>query len=245
LLENHSYSLWAKSNTASDITSIILGTNYPSGQRFYFGHINSANFYIGYAGNGLYAINPDGTEEWLKQRAPRADEMIILHEHNRGKGAAIRTALPKTLGDYVLIQDADLEYDPAEYLKLLPALDSGEAEVVYGSRILGHNSKRSSFCFYWGGRLLSWWTSFLFWTKITDEATCYKVFKRELLLSLPLKCEGFEFCPEVTARLLRRGVKIVEIPISYDPRAPGEGKKIRWTDGLLALWLLLRYRLRD
>lgn len=166
---------------------------------------------------------------------------ILQHRQNRGKGAAMRTGLEAVTGDFVLVQDADLEYDPADYPVLLEPLTDSLVEVVYGSRNLQHNAK-SSFAFYWGGRLLSWVTNLLYGSKITDEATGYKVIKTDLLRNLGLETDGFEFCPEVTGKLLRRGVSIYEVPISYHPRSWNEGKKIQWYDGAIAIWTLIKYR---
>ncbi len=166
---------------------------------------------------------------------------ILRHEQNRGKGAAIRTGLAAVSGDLVLVQDADLEYDPADYPALLAPFANPKVKVVYGSRNLRHNP-RSSFAFYWGGRLLSWMTNWLYGSQITDEATGYKVIKTDLLRQIGLETDGFEFCPEVTGKLLQRGVAIHEVPISYHPRSWDEGKKIQWYDGLVAIWTLAKYR---
>ena len=167
---------------------------------------------------------------------------LFRHEHNQGKGAAMRTGLAAVTGDLVLVQDADLEYDPADYAALLAPFADPAVQVVYGSRNLQRNPK-SSFAFYWGGRLLSWIANWLYGSRITDEATGYKLIKTDLLRSLGLETDGFEFCPEVTAKLLRRGITIHEVPISYAPRSWDAGKKIQWYDGLLAIWTLLKYRL--
>ena len=153
----------------------------------------------------------------------------------------MRTGLAQVSGELVLVQDADLEYDPADYAALLEPFADPAVEVVYGSRNLRRNP-RSSFSFYWGGRLLSWVANRLFGSHITDEATGYKVIKTGLLRALDLETDGFEFCPEVTAKLLQRGVKIHEVPISYHPRSWEEGKKIKWSDGLVAIWTLIKYR---
>ncbi len=166
---------------------------------------------------------------------------ILHHEQNRGKGAAMRTGLDAVTGDFVLVQDADLEYDPADYPALLAPFSNTSIEVVYGSRNLQRNAK-SSFAFYWGGRFLSWVTNVLYGSRITDEATGYKIIKTDLLRNIGVETDGFEFCPEVTGKLLRRGVPIHEVPISYHPRSWDEGKKIQWYDGAIAIWTLIKYR---
>lgn len=184
----------------------------------------------------------DGTADALKG-LERPGLKVLRHETNRGKGAAIRTALAEASGEVLVIQDADLEYDPAELPRLLQAAEERDAAVVYGSRILQEDNPASYLRYYWGGRLISLWTNLLFFSHITDEPTCYKLVRTDLLRSLELTCTGFEFCPEVTAKVLRRGLPIVEVPISYRPRSIEEGKKIRWNDGVIALWTLLRIRL--
>lgn len=183
----------------------------------------------------------DATPQVLA-RTPGIDRLVV-HERNRGKGAAIRTGLAQATGDTVVIQDADLEYDPNDFLPMLDVMDKGDAKVVYGSRILGHNPM-SRPSFYFGGRLLSLLTNLLYGTHITDEPTCYKMFRREVLADIDLRCEGFEFCPEVTAKIARRGYRIVEVPIRYAPRDIREGKKIRWRDGWIAIRTLVRLRFR-
>lgn len=186
----------------------------------------------------------DGTTEILKEIQMTTGEQnlkIIFKSKNEGKGSAIREGLKYVSGDVVVIQDADLEYDPMDFIKLSKPIEEGKAEVVYGSRILGKNPK-SSFSFYLGGRLLSWISNILYRTSITDEPTCYKMFKTDVIKSINLRCKGFEFCPEVTAKLAKRGIKIHEIPIKYNPRSKREGKKIKWKDGLIAIWVLLKNR---
>jgi len=169
---------------------------------------------------------------------------LIRHNFNRGKGAAVRSALEKVSGDVVVIQDADLEYEPEDLLKMLKNIEKGKAVVVYGSRVLG-KGPMSYLRYYLGGRFLSMLTNILCGSAITDEPTCYKMFKREILEGLKLRSEGFEFCPEVTAKVLRRGYNIVEVPIRYNPRKIKEGKKIRWWDGLKAIFTLIRFRFFD
>ena len=174
--------------------------------------------------------------------AQRADLVKVYHhERNRGKGAAIRTALKHVTGDVVIIQDADLEYDPGDYPRLLTLFEDPTVRVVYGSRNLRGNP-RSSWTFYWGGRLVSWVANLLYGSNLTDEATGYKLFRTDLLRSLDLQSDGFEFCPEVTSKVLKRGVEIHEVPISYQPRGLDEGKKISWRDGLEAIWTLIKHR---
>jgi glycosyltransferase involved in cell wall biosynthesis len=165
------------------------------------------------------------------------------HEHNRGKGAALRTAIPHARGDYVVVQDGDLEYDPADLVHMLALAEEKDAPVVYGNRVHGR-FRKSYFRFYWGGRLLTAITNLLFRTGIHDEPVCYKMFRRELLQSLPLQCSGFEFCPEVTALVALSGYRITEVDIYYNPRSFAEGKKINWRDGVIAVWTLIRWRLR-
>ncbi len=189
----------------------------------------------------------DGTREVLKNLNKNKDNITVVHHnHNMGKGQAIRTALPFTTGDVIIIQDADVEYNPQEYYKLIEPIEKGEAEVVYGSRTLGkkfHPVSFQNFIFYLGGRSLSLLTSFLYKSNITDEPTCYKIFKADVLKSLNLQCKGFEFCPEVTAKILKQGIKIHEVPISCIARSIKEGKKIRLKDWFIALWILIKYRL--
>ena len=172
------------------------------------------------------------------------DVILVKHKKNMGKGFAIRTGIKKATGDIILIQDADLEYDPNDYRALIKPIADGKAEVVYGSRRLRkENKQHSGIIFYWGGASLTLITNILFWTGITDEPTCYKVFKSELLKSIPLNCKRFEFCPEVTAKIAKKKIKIVEVPISYYPRNREQGKKINLFDWFEAVWTLVKYRI--
>lgn len=168
---------------------------------------------------------------------------IFRHEKNSGKGAAIRTALGNVSGELVIIQDADLEYSPAEYGNLIKPFEDNNVMVVYGSRNLIKNP-RSANSFYLGGIFLSKLTNLLYGSKITDESTCYKVFRTSLLKELKLETSGFDFCPEVTAKILKRKIPIVEIPIRYSPRSKTEGKKIKWSDGAIAIWTLIKYKFK-
>jgi dolichol-phosphate mannosyltransferase len=183
----------------------------------------------------------DGTREALAEARDHFAVTAVFHQDNRGKGAAIRTGLRHARGEFVLIQDADLEYDPSDYPALLEPLRLGLANVVYGVR---PDRPERGFFYYHGAKFLTVLTNLLYRCNIQDEATCYKAFRRSTLNQVRLKCRRFEFCPEVTAKLSRIGEKIWEVPISYSPRTAGEGKKIRWSDGLLAAWTLLRYRIQ-
>ncbi len=177
----------------------------------------------------------DGTYEVLK-RIPGIK--LVRHERNMGKGAAIRTGIRYATGDYMVVQDADLEYNPEEYGKLLSPILRGEAVVVYGSRFLGGGEfLRAS---YIANKILTFVTNLLFNGKLTDMETCYKCLPVSLLKKLRLKANRFEFEPEVTAKLLRLGYKIKEVPISYKGRSVAKGKKIRWKDGVIALWTLFK-----
>jgi glycosyltransferase involved in cell wall biosynthesis len=169
---------------------------------------------------------------------------IYQHDKNRGKGAAIRTAIPHTTGDFVIIQDADLEYDPADYVIILKPLLDGKADVVYGSRFKGVG-RAFLFWHYVGNKLLTFITNILYDTILTDMETCYKAFKGDLIRSIHLRSNRFDFEPEVTAKVLKRGVKLFEVPINYDGRNFEEGKKITWRDGVVALVCLIRYRFMD
>lgn len=180
--------------------------------------------------------------EEYKDSHPQEDITLLHHDRNIGKGAAVRTALPYVKGEYTVIQDSDNELDPADFVPMLKKMIGEGRDVVYGSRFLNNNNQRLYRRFYYGVRFLSFLTNVLYRQHITDEATCYKMFRTPLLRSLPLKCAGFEFCPEVTARVSRLGVKIVEVPVSYSPRTMAQGKKVRLKDGLMAVWTLLRYR---
>jgi dolichol-phosphate mannosyltransferase len=181
----------------------------------------------------------DGTREKLRSMPLANDVTVVFHEKNCGKGAAIRTALAYVRGEYVLIQDSDLEYDPQDYAALLRPLEQRQANVVYGVR---PDRPERGLRFFLGAKLLTHLTNLLYGAGIHDEATCYKVFRRSLLSEVSLECRRFEFCPEVTAKLCRMGEKIAEVPIAYAPRSAGEGKKIRHADGWLAIWTLIRYR---
>src|SRR5271168_2043406 len=181
----------------------------------------------------------DGTREKLLAMPLADDVTMVFHERNCGKGAAIRTGLAYARGEYILIQDSDLEYDPQDYPALLRPLEQRQANVVYGVR---PDRPERGLRFFLGAKLLTHLANLLYGAGIHDEATCYKVFRRSLIEQVDLQCRRFEFCPEVTAKLCRMGEKIAEVPINYAPRTAGEGKKIRHSDGWLAIWTLIRYR---
>lgn len=183
----------------------------------------------------------DGTRQRLLALPPLPEITIVFHERNCGKGAAIRTGLCYARGEYVLIQDSDLEYSPQDYPALIEPLRAGKANVVYGVR---PDRPERGLRFFVGAKLLTHLANLLYQCGIHDEATCYKVFRRSVLNQINLECHRFEFCPEVTAKLSRMGEKIAEVPISYNPRSQGEGKKIRHSDGWLAIWTLIRYRFK-
>ncbi len=183
----------------------------------------------------------DGTRD-LVAALPPDRFVVVLQPSNGGKGAAVRAGIGKSTGDIVLIQDADLEYDPSEYAALIAPLLRGEADVVYGSRFLNASPRSPWSLFQIGTTIVTKATNLLYGASLTDEPTCYKVFRGGLIRSLPLRCTGFEFCPEVTAKVLRRGIRIAEVPISYTPRSIKDGKKIKFRDGFVALYTLLRER---
>ena len=184
----------------------------------------------------------DGTYDALEQLR-EVHQLTVVHcEENGGKGCAIRNGLPHVKGEAVVIQDADMELSPADLSELLQPLKKKDVQVVYGSRFLNGRGNASLHNFI-ANRVLATYTNFLYGCRITDESTGYKAFSAELITRLNLTCEGFEFCPEVTAKILRAGYRIHEIPVSYFPRTKKEGKKLRfWSDGIFAAWTLLKYR---
>jgi len=185
----------------------------------------------------------DGTRDVLRHLGD-STVIVVMHDRNRGKGAAIRTGLEHVTGDLVLIQDADLEYDPEDWPKLLAPILRGKAQVVYGSRFTGE--RRNMLVLHWvGNRFLSLVTNLLYDTTLSDMETCYKLFERDVLRGITIHAQRFEFEPEITAKILRKGIRIYEVPISYAGREADEGKKITWRDGFIALWTLVKYRFVD
>lgn len=190
----------------------------------------------------------DGTREVL-QKLKRNGIEVFFHDKNSGKGAALRTGFEHITGDVVIIQDADLEYDPQDYVKMIKLIQEDGVEVVYGSRFLEKNAFPGFKQFFHvthfiANKFLSFLVTLLYRVKITDMETCYKMFKKEVLKNLDLSANGFDFEPEITAQILRKGFKIYEVPISYSPRNYREGKKISWKDGIVALGVLLKYRFK-
>jgi glycosyltransferase involved in cell wall biosynthesis len=184
----------------------------------------------------------DGTGAALSRYKGKPEFTVISHSTNRGKGAAIRTALAEATGDIVLIQDADLEYDPSDYPRLLQPIVDGRADVVYGSRFLGGPHRVLLFWHYMANKLLTLLSNMVCNLNLTDMETGYKVFRRQCLENLKLNSERFGIEPELTAKLARRRYKFYETPISYSGRDYSEGKKIGWKDGIAALWFIFRYR---
>ncbi|NMC44629.1 MAG: glycosyltransferase family 2 protein [candidate division Zixibacteria bacterium] len=185
----------------------------------------------------------DGSGAILQRYAGTGRIVLLRHGENQGKGAAIVTGLAAAHGEYTVIQDADLEYDPDDILVMLAEAKRHHAPAVFGSRVRNIASGISYRRYYWGGRFLTFLANLLYRVNISDESTCYKMVRTDLMKSLGLTCRRFEFCPELVAKLGRRKIPIREIPIRYHPRKMEEGKKIRWHDGAEAIWTLLRYRL--
>lgn len=183
----------------------------------------------------------DGTRNILKER--RDGVKVLFHDTNKGKGAAIRTAITHITGDMVIIQDADLEYDPSEYHRLLAPIIEGRADVVYGSRFLGGPHRVLFFWHALGNKLITTLSNILTDLNLSDMETGYKVFRAEVLKKIKIQCNRFGFEPEITAKVARTGYRIYEVPISYWGRDYSEGKKIKWKDGLAAIYWIIKYNL--
>jgi glycosyltransferase involved in cell wall biosynthesis len=186
----------------------------------------------------------DGSRDILAEEGEAGDLHVFYHDQNRGKGAAVRTAIEQATGDILLIQDADLEYDPRDYPALIRPIVEGRVAVVYGSRFLGPR-KAMLFWHMLGNKLLTLTTNILYNAILSDMETGYKCFRADVVKGIPLHARRFEFEPEITAKVLKRGHRIFEVPISYYGREYHEGKKISWRDAPLALWMLIKYRFVD
>ena len=232
-----------KKSASSTLSVLIPVYNERATIQTLISRVKAAN--IGQTGKEIIVIDDGSVDGTFELVETISDIRLLRHEKNQGKGAAVRSGIAAATGDIIIIQDGDLEYDPNDYLSVIEPIMKGEAEVVYGSRRLNRNNKQhSAFRFYLGGAVLTFITNLLYpGCDLTDEPTCYKAFRSSLLKDIDLRCTKFEFCPEVTAKILRRKVKIMEVPISYYPRSIEQGKKIGWRDGIHAVWTLLRYRL--
>ena len=186
----------------------------------------------------------DGTRDILRDLHAKHNFKLIFQDKNGGKGAALRRGFQEVTGDLMAIQDADLEYSPEEFPDLIQLICEGRADVVYGSRFLGRH-RVFLFTHYAGNRVLTFVTNVLYNTMLTDMETCYKVMRTEVLRSFQVKSDGFGIEPELTAKIFKRGYRVYEVPITYDGRGYDEGKKITWRDGVVALWVLLKYRFTE
>ena len=187
----------------------------------------------------------DGSRELLQNLDGQGDVRVLFHKKNQGKGAAVRTGIQAATGDVILIQDADLEYDPRDYPALLQPLEENLADVVYGSRFLGAARRPTMFWHMIANKLLTLMTNILYNNILTDMETGYKVFRREVVENMPLRAKRFDFEPEFTAKILKRKVRIFEVPITFNPRDYAEGKKIGLSDAFQAVWTLIKYRFVD
>ncbi len=186
----------------------------------------------------------DGTRDLLQGLQRELGFTLLLQPENKGKGAALRAGFARVTGDIVLVQDADLEYSPEEYPELIALICEGRADVVYGSRFLGRH-RVFLFTHYLGNRIVTAMTNMLYNTMLTDMETCFKAMRREVLRSMTLRSNRFGIEPEMTAKIFKRGYRVYEVPITYDGRGYDEGKKITWRDGVVALWVLLKYRFTE
>jgi len=187
----------------------------------------------------------DGSRDLLANIDPEGSVKVIYHEHNQGKGKAVRTGIQNASGDLIIIQDADLEYDPREYPNLLKPIQEGIADVVYGSRFLGAGRRPVLFWNMVANKILTLVTNILYNNILTDMETGYKLFRRQVVQNMTLHAHGFEFEPEFTAKILKSKARIYEVPITFNPRDYSEGKKIKMRDAFIAMWTLIKYRFVD
>ncbi|MBT4485520.1 MAG: glycosyltransferase family 2 protein [Candidatus Latescibacteria bacterium] len=190
-------------------------------------------------------FSDDGTCELLRDMEQETDLKIFYHTKNMGKGAALRTGFKNVTGDIVIVQDADLEYDPSEYENLIEPIRENKADVVYGSRFMGGPRRVLYFWHTVGNRMLTLFSNMMTNMNLTDMETCYKVFRREVIQKISIKSNRFGVEPEITAKISRLGVRLYEIPISYDGRRYSEGKKIDWKDGITAFYTIIKFRFFD
>jgi len=185
-------------------------------------------------------------KEFVRGFSSKDTEINFIEKQNGGKGSAVKAGIKHATGDIIIIQDADLEYNPNEYQEVINPILNNKTKVVYGSRRLKKSNKQySGIAFYMGGILVTWVTNFLYGSRLTDEPTCYKTFDAKLIKSFEIKGNKFEWEPEITAKILKKGIKIYEVPISYHPRHKQEGKKINWKDGLQAIYTLIYWRFKS
>ena len=189
-------------------------------------------------------VSTDGTTQILDRLQKEFGFVLLRQPRNGGKGSALRRGFAVVTGDMLIVQDADLEYSPEEYALMTPLITSGRADVVFGSRFLGTH-RVFLLTHFLGNRLITFVTNVLYNTMLTDMETCYKLMRIDVLRSMELKSNGFGIEPEITAKVFKRGYKVYEVPISYDGRGYEEGKKITWRDGVVALWILLKYRFTE
>ncbi|MBQ3311125.1 glycosyltransferase family 2 protein [bacterium] len=184
----------------------------------------------------------DGTKEIYKSLPYK----VLFHNVNKGKGAALKTGFKEATGDITIIQDADLEYEPQDYNDLIKLILDDKADVVYGSRLTGVKPSRAfMFHHYVGNKFLTFITNLLYCTTLTDMETCYKCFRTDFIKGITIRSDRFDFEPEITAKILKKGARLYELPISYYGREYNEGKKITWKDGFCAIWTLIKYRFVD
>ena len=188
----------------------------------------------------------DGSDMKTKELYNNLSCKVLYHEKNQGKGAALRTGIREASGDIIIIQDADLEYNPVDYLPLVEQIKTGNADVVYGSRFANKDNKRNFlFLSYIANKTLTFLTQILYKTTLTDMETCYKAFRAEIIKNIEIKSNRFDFEPEITAKILKQNVKFAELPITYNARNNTQGKKVSWKDGVQAIITLIKYRFFD